>query len=330
MGFSHLDWNLLRSFVTIAQSQSITDAAQRLCLTQPAVSGSLKRLEEQVGYRLIERSSTMFELTDAGRTLLAEAIDITAAVSRLPASLEEAEKVLTGAATIVLASHVESPEFDAALALFHRRHPQVRLTLQVEASREALAMVAARRANMAVCVVGECNLQLEYTLLFQEHFGLYCGPSHPLFGIEGLSIADLAGHESIGYLAERSNRALHELSALRLRCGMQTELVGQSHNLEEVRRMVIAGFGIGPLPIHVAERDCAAGRLWRLPPYEGTPQAGVYFVTLPAALRSRIEDELHRAFAEQVALSPPEARIYGEASHEGAAARAARGSDDTA
>ncbi|WP_330647049.1 LysR family transcriptional regulator (plasmid) [Thioclava litoralis] len=313
IGFSHLDWNLLRSFVTIAQSSSITDAAQRLCLTQPAVSGCLKRLEEQVGYRLIERSSTMFELTEAGRRLLHEAIDITAAVSRLPASLGEAEKVLTGEATIVLASHVESPEFDAALACFHQRHPQVGLTLKVEASREGLAMVAAKRADMAVCVVGDSNLQLEYTLLFQEHFGLYCGPSHPLFGREDLSVSDLNGFASVGYLAESSNRALHELTALRQRCGLKPDLVGRSHNLEEIKRMIIAGFGIGPLPVHVVERDCAAGRLWRLPPFEGTPQAGVYVVTQPAALRTRIADELHRVFSEQVAAHPPESRIYGGA-----------------
>ncbi|WP_339115243.1 LysR family transcriptional regulator [Thioclava sp. GXIMD2076] len=312
IGFSHLDWNLLRSFVTIAQSSSITDAAQRLCLTQPAVSGSLKRLEEQVGYRLIERSSTMFELTEAGRALLGEALEITATVSRLPASLGEAEKVLSGDATIVLASHVESPDFDAALATFHQRHPQVRLTLQVEASREGLAMVAAKRADMGVCVVGDSNnMQLDYTLLFQEHFGLYCGPTHPLFGREGLSVSDLEGFSSVGYLAESSNRALHELTALRQRCGLNLDLVGRSHNLEEIKRMVIAGFGIGPLPVHVVERDCAAGRLWRLPPYESTPQAGVYFVTQPAPLRSRIAEELHRIFTEQVETRPPEDRVYG-------------------
>lgn len=313
IGFSHLDWNLLRSFVTIAQSRSITDAAQRLCLTQPAVSGSLKRLEEQVGHRLIERSSTQFELTEAGRTLLSEAMEITAAVARLPASLGQAQKVLTGEATIVLASHVDGVEFDAALAAFHRRHPQVRLTLQVEASREGLAMVAARRAQIGVCVIGERNPQLEYTLLFQEHFGFYCGPSHPLFGRRNLSMADLAGYDSVGFLTERSDRALHELASLRLRAGLNPEVVGSSHNAEEVRRMIIAGFGIGPMPIHVAERDCWAGQLWRLPPYADTPRAGIYFVTQPSGMRTPIEEELHRAFCDQVAARPPEERVYGGA-----------------
>lgn len=311
IGFAHLDWNLLRSFVTIAQSQSITDAAQRLCLTQPAVSGSLKRLEEQVGHRLIERTSTMFELTEAGRTLFLQAVEITAAVSRLPASLNDAQRVLAGEATIIVASHVTCDEFDAALATFHRRHPQVRLTLQVEPSREALAMIAARRAELAICLIGERNPQLEYNLLFQEHFGLYCGPRHPLFGREGLTLADLAGYDSVGYMTERSNRAMHELASLRLRAGLNPDLVGISHNVEEVRRMLIAGFGIGPMPVHVAQTDVAEGRLWRLPPFGDTPRAGVFFVTQPATLRNRIEEELYRVFMEQAMARPLEARTYG-------------------
>ena len=76
--------------------------------------------------------------------------------------------------------------------------------------------------------------------------------------------------------------------------------------------MVIAGFGIGPLPVHCVEADVLAGRLWRLPPFESTPRAEIYFVTHPPSLRSRIENELHRAFAEQADKRPPEARVYGQ------------------
>jgi len=307
----HLDWNLLRSFVTIAQARSITDAAQRLNLTQPAVSVSLKRLEEQVGRRLIERSATMFELTEAGRALLAEAEGITAAVARLPSSLERAETELSGEASIVLASHVICDEFDAALAAFHRRHPQVRLTLSVVASREALAMVAARRAELAVCLVSERNPALDHTFLFQEHFALYCGPTHPFFGRPDLRLSDLAGQNSVGFLTEQTDRALLEVASLRLRAGLSADVVGTSHNLEEVRRMIVAGFGIGPLPVHVAEPDCAAGRLWRLPPHDDTPRADIYAVTQQEAARSRIGEALWRAFSEQAQKRPPEERVYG-------------------
>lgn len=51
-----LDWNLLRTFVVLAESRSVTDAAQRLSLKQPSVSTALKKLEDRLGRRLIDRS----------------------------------------------------------------------------------------------------------------------------------------------------------------------------------------------------------------------------------------------------------------------------------
>lgn len=61
-----LDWNLLRTFLAIVQEGSISRAAVRLHLTQPAVSLALKRLEERLGENLIARSGSSFTVTTAG------------------------------------------------------------------------------------------------------------------------------------------------------------------------------------------------------------------------------------------------------------------------
>jgi len=61
--FAHnLDWNLLRTFVVVVEEGSITSAANRLLLQQPAVSMALKRLEQTTGHRLIDRRPGKFEL----------------------------------------------------------------------------------------------------------------------------------------------------------------------------------------------------------------------------------------------------------------------------
>ena len=64
-----LDWNLLRTFVVLAESHSITEAAQQLRLKQPSVSAALKKLEDRIGRKLIDRSPGHYQLTDAGRLL---------------------------------------------------------------------------------------------------------------------------------------------------------------------------------------------------------------------------------------------------------------------
>jgi DNA-binding transcriptional LysR family regulator len=64
-----LDWNLLRTFTVVVDEASVTAAAHRLSVSQPAVTNALKRLEAHSGRRLIERGKGRFEVTSAGRRL---------------------------------------------------------------------------------------------------------------------------------------------------------------------------------------------------------------------------------------------------------------------
>ncbi|MEZ5929261.1 MAG: LysR substrate-binding domain-containing protein [Parvularculaceae bacterium] len=75
---------------------------------------------------------------------------------------------------------------------------------------------------------------------------------------------------------------LRPVALLRESAALAPQPAGVSNNLEEVRRMVIAGLGIAPLPIHVVERDVRDGLLWRLPPYESPPAIDLFVVTNPA------------------------------------------------
>jgi DNA-binding transcriptional LysR family regulator len=80
--------------------------------------------------------------------------------------------------------------------------------------------------------------------------------------------------------------------------------------LEEVKRLIIAGFGFGPLPIHVVEDDVRKGLLWRLPPYENPPEIIVYLVFDPTARRSRAEALLLERLLAQIEATPLERRTY--------------------
>ena len=77
-----LDWNLLRTFLTIVHERSISRAAVRLHITQPAVSLALRRLEDQLGHTLIERRGSHFRLTRVGEDVLRIATDVYGNVSK--------------------------------------------------------------------------------------------------------------------------------------------------------------------------------------------------------------------------------------------------------
>jgi DNA-binding transcriptional LysR family regulator len=306
-----LDWNLLRVFLALAEAGSVTGAAERLSLKQPSVSAALKRLEERVGARLIDRARGRFQLTAAGARMLEEAREVEAAILRLADRITEAEGQVTGHVTIALASHVVCPLFDAVLAGFLADHPGATVSLEVMPSRDALALVGARRASLAVCLMPLRPAGVVSDLLYRESFGLFCGRSHPLFGAQSLPAGALAGQAVVSFQTDREGDALGEVTALRRRLGMGERVVGSSAHLEEVRRMIEAGIGIGPLPLHVVAQDVAAGRLWQLPPFGGLPTVDVHLCHAPGVRRNPAEAELLARLLAAIAATPLGERIYG-------------------
>jgi DNA-binding transcriptional LysR family regulator len=305
-----MDWNLLRSFVTLAQSRSVTDAAHRLRLTQPSVSTALKRLEDRVGKRLINRSPGRFELTEAGEVLYREALDIQGSILRLSTLMRDMTDEVTGHVRLALASHVVCPLFDQVLAEFHTENPRATLSIEVHSSAQAIESVSARAASLAICLVHQRNPKLEYLRLYREFFGLFCGPPHPLFGRGDLTRADLAGQSAVSFETDRLQDALKPVTLMRAQAELGDRIIATSSHLEEVRRMIIAGLGIGPLPLHVATRDIRDGLLWQLPPYDQTAPVDVHVVWNPQAALNRAEQSLLSRLSQRIHATPMEARTY--------------------
>lgn len=306
-----LDWNLLRTFVVLAQSRSITDAAQRLRLAQPSVSTALKRLEDRVGKKLIDRAPGRFALTPAGALLYREAVEIHGAIYRLSTLMRDMTDDVTGHVRLAMASHVVCPLFDQVLTEFHTEHPRATLSISVHRSADALASVAARSASLGICLVHRRDPKLEYLRLYREFFGLFCGPAHPLYGRTELAQADLAGHSAVSFETDRLHDALRAVTLLRAESDLDERIIGTSSHLEEVRRLVIAGLGIGPLPLHVVARDVADGLLWRLPPHDNPPAIDVHLVWNPKAVLNRAEQSLLDRLRNRISATPISQRTYG-------------------
>jgi len=305
-----LDWNLLRTFVVIAEVKSITRAAERLQLKQPSVSNALRRLEDRVGRRLVERDATRFELTDVGRLLYEQSVEVFGAISQLPLLMRGIDDDVTGHVSVAVASHVVSPLFDTALAQFHLNHPRASLTISVNPSAEVTKQVSERRVAFGICLVSQRNPALDYTMIYREFFGYFCGPHHRLYRREGLTLADLKGEQSVSFQTDHISDALRPVALLRSEAKLDANVIGTSSNLEEVRRMIIAGLGIGPLPLHVARRDVADGLLWRLPPYDTPPVIDIFLIVNPEKIINRAEKALIAGIQKLIAETPLEGRTY--------------------
>ena len=305
-----LDWNLLRTFMVVVQEGSVTGAAKRLYLRQPTVSHALKRLETRLGKRLIDRGPATFRVTPAGEVLYRECVEIYGNIARVAVLTRDIRDEVAGHVRIAMASHVISPIFDEVLAAFHAANPKATYEIGIETSAEVARAVLEKSASFGLCLVHKRSARLEYKMIYREYFGFFCGPRHPLFGRHGLTLADLKGHASVSFKTDQLADALRPVALLRAQHELDDMVVGHSSHLEEVRRMIIAGLGIGPLPIHVVTRDLRDGLLWRLPPYKSPPAIDIYLVWNPHTHLNRAEEGLLTALRAAVDAKPLSARTY--------------------
>ena len=151
---------------------------------------------------------------------------------------------------------------------------------------------------------------LDYQIIYREFFGLFCGPRHPLFGRKNLKMSDLSGMDAVSFGTDDLNDALRPVALLRRQYELDQRIIGKSSQLEEVRRMIVSGLGIGPLPVHVVERDVKDGLLWRLPPYKNPPAVDIYLVTNPKKRLNRAEALSLKSLTESIEKIPLSERTY--------------------
>ncbi|MGQ3214069.1 LysR family transcriptional regulator [Shinella sp.] len=299
--FAHnLDWNLLRTFVVVVEEGSITRAANRLLLQQPAVSMALKRLEQSVDHRLIDRSPGRFELTEAGERLHALCHDIFSAIVRLPEAMEPSGGDIAGHITLHSVSHALNPAWDRAIADFFRLHPRVTVGVTVETTTDVIRSVERGVATLGLSD-GIIPEGLDRVPFCYERYALYCGRGHRLFGVLDARPQDLRGEPYVSFLADvLGGPHMGPVTAVRAVGSFGQQVRALAFNVEEVLRLVVANAGIGMLPVHLTGAALTAGELWQLPPYEDLPIAETFRITNPGSALNPAE----RAFLAHMADVP--------------------------
>jgi DNA-binding transcriptional LysR family regulator len=274
-----LDWNLLRTFLVIAEERNLTRAAQRLFLCQPTISGALRRLEERLGCRLIARGAGHFELTEAGRELHALCLEIHRSVSAIGELKLNARQELSGTVRIRTISGVSCEPLDGAIAEFSRGNPTAQFEVHVGHSRDNVAAVIKEVAPIGLSLFRQEAPDVEYRLLWREPFDLYCGAAHALAGRKVDSLQALREASWVEFACERDSARMHPLAVLKREHGIGQRVVAIAESAEELRLLLRRGIGVGYLPRHIAEPDIRDGRLRRVSSPLPDPTVDVYMAT---------------------------------------------------
>jgi DNA-binding transcriptional LysR family regulator len=162
-----LDLNALQAFVRIAELGSFTRAAEAMRTTQSAVSLKLKRLEDRLGHRLIERTPRSVRLSARGAAFLGHARELLEAHQRAVSAFAEARQRLT----IGISDHVAGPELPALIARMNAQDPQLVIEIRIGSSSDLLQSFDRRELDTAIVRLhAERN---DGEVLTEEQFGWF-------------------------------------------------------------------------------------------------------------------------------------------------------------
>lgn len=256
----------LRVFIEVAAQLHMTRAAERLNMTQPAVSASIAALEANCGIPLFHRVGRRIELTEAGRIFQSEAQAILDRVARAEAVLNDLSGLRRGRLTLHASQTIANYWLGPRLARFRALYPAITLSVAIGNTTQCVAAVMEGLADLAF-VEGEVHEPLLVRVAVPgDRLILVVGRDHPWAGIAALSPALLTQSAWVLREAGSGTRQVFEDACRRLGTDpRQLDVVLEFPSNEAVLSAVEAGAGATVISALVAQAGLSTGALVQVP-----------------------------------------------------------------
>jgi DNA-binding transcriptional LysR family regulator len=247
----------LEYFVAVARHGTFTRAAEELWITQSALSQQVRRLEQELGVRLLHRTSRGAVVTAAGADLLTRAQTVLAELALARADLERHTGLSRGRARVA-AGLADAARLPAALAAFHRAHPGLQVALRHAAGGEAAGLVQRGLVDVAVAGARTARAEgVELLALAPEELVVLLGPGDPL-ATRGGAVAATDLRERPLVLAEPGSALRAVVLEACQAAGFSPVPLFEVSDPASVRFLVHAGLGVAVVP--ASWRACRAPR----------------------------------------------------------------------
>jgi DNA-binding transcriptional LysR family regulator len=248
----------LAAFLAVASDRSFSAAARRLHRTQPAISQAVRRIEDELGERLFDRSSRDGTLTEAGHLLHDYAQRLLALANEAETAVRELQQVRRGrviiganeAAVHSLLPHVERFALD---------HPNVVVDVRRVASRQIANAVLDRSLDFGVLTFQPADRGVQTLSLGGDEVVLLTSPKHPLAGRRRVTLGEVGRQVVIAHNdpSPTRDRVLRAYERRQTSINIQISLP----SLDGIKRAVEMGLGVALLPRRCALTEIARGHL---------------------------------------------------------------------
>jgi DNA-binding transcriptional LysR family regulator len=257
-----MDMAQLQVFLAVAQERRFSRAAEKLHRTQSAVSQSIRKLEEEIGEPLFDRSSRDGQLTDAGQVLQQYAERLLNLRSEAQGALNELRELQTGKLAIA-ANEFTALYLLPVLAEFRRLHPMLKIAVQRALGSHIPDDVLRHNCELGVLTYDPQEPQLRSVVVYLDELIFVVPPRHPLAGERQVSIRQLGAESFVAHIVSSPYRDKVIQAFIRYKTPLHMDV--ELPTLQAIKRFVAMGNGVALLPAISVENEIARGELVRIP-----------------------------------------------------------------
>lgn len=251
MELSHLE-----VLVAVAEEKGFSRGAERLHRTQPAVSQTVRKLEEEIGRPLFDRSSNDATLTDAGEVLYAYARQMLNLRRDARAALQELGDLRRGK-VVMAANEYTVLHLLPIVSEYRRLHPEVKVEVKRSLASEIPSELLRRDVEVGLLSYRPAQPGLAAVSVARDDLALLVAPGHRLARRAAVSIRDLGEESFLAHNVRSPNRERVLRTFERYQTPLHIEL--ELPSLEAIKRLVERGLGVALMPRRVAEAEIGRG-----------------------------------------------------------------------
>ena len=242
-----MDNQNLKAFITVAEMGSFSEAADRLYLTQSAISKRIALLEQQIGKRLFDRIARQVSLTEAGNELLPRARRILQEYENALQAINDLSGEASGTLRLAISHHLGLHRLPPILKQFAQQYPNVTLDIEFMDSEKAYEQVLHGESEVAVITLAlDSHHNINSKKIWNDPLRFICAQDHPLAKLKKPALKDLAEYPIIlpglNTYTGRIIQNLFQKEGIPLKAPMSTNY------LETISTMVEIGLGWSVLP----------------------------------------------------------------------------------
>ena len=241
-----LDIDGIQAFVLIAELGGFQRAAERLRLTQTALTRRIQRLEGYLGLKLLDRTTRSVALTTVGQEFLPQARRLVEELTHSVDRLKGMSQGVSGDVAVACIASVAYQRLPAVIRTYAARYPGNRVRILDRTGTQVAAAVRQGHAEFGITILPTREPDLVEAALYEDPFMLFCPRNHPLSARERIAWRDLGGTDLIAFGGASGNRLLmdYQLAGKRLQVRARYEV----EQMSTAAGLVCAGVGAAVLP----------------------------------------------------------------------------------